>query len=94
MNVYIGYVGVRDLRSNLSSHLRQVRAGSSFVVTDHGKPIATLTPYASGATPHSKLDTLIAEGIAIAPQSPGRAPLPTPIEAAGSVTDLVEAQRS
>jgi len=37
-------VGVRDLKANLSRHLRRVRAGARLVVTDRGKPLATLAP--------------------------------------------------
>lgn len=37
-------VGVRELKSALSEHLRRVSAGESIVVTDRGKPVARLVP--------------------------------------------------
>lgn len=35
---------MRDIRQNLSVFLRRVRQGESFTVTDHGAPVALLTP--------------------------------------------------
>lgn len=40
-------VGVRELRQNLSRWLRRVELGESFEVTDHGRPVARLTPLPS-----------------------------------------------
>lgn len=37
-------VGVREIRQNLSVFLRRVREGEAFTVTDHGAPVALLTP--------------------------------------------------
>jgi prevent-host-death family protein len=37
-------VGVRDLKNRLSHHLKRVRAGAHLVVTERGRPIATLVP--------------------------------------------------
>ena len=37
-------VGVRDLKNHLSRHLKRVRAGARLVVTERGRPIATLVP--------------------------------------------------
>ncbi len=37
-------VGVRDLKNDLSRHLKRVRAGTRLVVTERGRPIATLVP--------------------------------------------------
>ena len=37
-------VGVRDLKANLSAHLRRVRAGARLTVTDRGRTIAVLSP--------------------------------------------------
>ncbi len=52
-------VGVRELRQGLSRYLRRVRAGERFVVTEHGRPLAVLSPWADADDP---LDLLIAEG--------------------------------
>lgn len=35
-------VGVRDLRDHLSAYLDRVKAGETFTVTEHGRPIARL----------------------------------------------------
>jgi prevent-host-death family protein len=37
-------VGIRELKNQLSRHLKRVRAGHRLVVTEHGKPIATIVP--------------------------------------------------
>jgi prevent-host-death family protein len=37
-------VGVRKLRDRLSEYLRRVRDGECLEVTDHGEPIALITP--------------------------------------------------
>ncbi|MFZ5903501.1 MAG: type II toxin-antitoxin system Phd/YefM family antitoxin [Chloroflexota bacterium] len=37
-------VGVRDLKARLSAYLREVRKGKVIVITEHGKPIAQLSP--------------------------------------------------
>jgi antitoxin (DNA-binding transcriptional repressor) of toxin-antitoxin stability system len=52
-------VGVRDLRQNLSVHLRRVIAGETLEVTDRGHPVAILAPLPQPAT---ALERLIARG--------------------------------
>lgn len=37
-------VGVRDLKQNASRVLDRVKAGESVTVTEHGRPVALLTP--------------------------------------------------
>lgn len=37
-------VGIRELRQNLSVHLRKVKQGESLEVTERGQPVALLTP--------------------------------------------------
>jgi prevent-host-death family protein len=37
-------IGVRELKARLSEHLRRAQAGERLVVTDRGRPIATLGP--------------------------------------------------
>ena len=37
-------VGIRDLRSRLSEYLEEVRAGTTIVVTDHGRQVARIVP--------------------------------------------------
>lgn len=39
-------VGVRDLKTRLSEYLRQVKAGQTIVITEHGRPVGRLVPAA------------------------------------------------
>lgn len=41
---YMERVGIRELRQNLSVHLRRVKRGESLEVTEHGRPVALLAP--------------------------------------------------
>lgn len=68
-------VGVRELRQNLSVYLDRVKAGETLEVTEHGRPVARLTPnLAEGA---SILDQMIADGRAT-PAKGDRRNLPPP----------------
>jgi prevent-host-death family protein len=42
-------VGIRELKTHLSRHLRRVRAGARLLVTEHGRSIATINPVAAPA---------------------------------------------
>ncbi len=37
-------VGIRELKTHLSRHLKRVRAGARLLVTEHGRAIATISP--------------------------------------------------
>lgn len=37
-------VGMRDLKSKLSEYIRDVQAGATVVVTDHGRQVARIVP--------------------------------------------------
>lgn len=37
-------IGIRELKANLSAHLRRVEAGERVTITDRGRAIATLEP--------------------------------------------------
>jgi len=39
-------IGIRELKSTLSECVREVRAGRTIVVTDHGHPVARIIPQA------------------------------------------------
>jgi prevent-host-death family protein len=41
-------VGVRDLKQNASRVLARVKAGETLEVTEHGRPVARLTPVERG----------------------------------------------
>ena len=81
-------VGIRELRDNLSRHLGEVRSGHTLTVTDHGRPIARIVP----VDRPTRREQLIAEG-RITPAKARKEPIPEPIKAAGTVTDLIHEQR-
>ncbi len=37
-------VGIRELKANLSRHLRRVRSGTRLVITERGRAIASIQP--------------------------------------------------
>jgi prevent-host-death family protein len=37
-------VGIRELKTHLSRHLKRVRSGARLLVTEHGRSIATINP--------------------------------------------------
>ena len=37
-------VGIRELKTHLSHHLKRVRSGARLLVTERGRSIATITP--------------------------------------------------
>ena len=37
-------VGIRELKAHLSRHLKRVRSGARLMVTERGRPIATISP--------------------------------------------------
>jgi prevent-host-death family protein len=78
-------VGVRELRADLSRWIKRVQAGEDVLVTDRGKPVARLVP----ANGRSKLEELIAAGLARQPRRKTRRPLPPLIKASGSVSELL-----
>jgi prevent-host-death family protein len=83
-------VGVRTLKNALSRYLAAVRDGQELIVTDHGRPVARITPVTRGI---DRLAELIAEGKA-RPAEPGRPRFsPNPQQTEGTVSDLVIEQR-
>jgi prevent-host-death family protein len=81
-------VGIRELKNNLSRYLTQVGEGNEVVVTDHGRPVARITPIGAERT----IDRLIAEGL-VTPGAPKQPAPRTHIRAKEPVSPLVAAQR-
>jgi len=76
-------VGIRELRQNLSVYVRRVRDGEIFEVTEHGRPVARLTPLLERAS--SPLQRLIDAGIVRAPRQLLQLSMPPgPISTRGS----------
>jgi prevent-host-death family protein len=55
-------VGVRELKSQLSKYLRQVKAGRTIVITEHGKVVAHLGP--AGQSAEEKMRAMVKAGLA------------------------------
>lgn len=53
-------VGIRELHQDASRVLREVKAGESVEITEHGRPIARIIPIAS-----SSWEEIFAAGLAI-----------------------------
>lgn len=51
-------VGVRELRQNLSVHLRRVKAGQVLEVTERGVPVAQLAPLPPPEDPLARLEAM------------------------------------
>lgn len=56
----IKQVGVRELRQNASGVLREVKAGASVEITEHGRPVARIIPIAA-----SGWEDLLASGLVL-----------------------------
>jgi prevent-host-death family protein len=61
-------IGVRELRQDASTYLRLVEAGETVQVTDHGRPVALLTPIPKN---ESTYERLLREGRIIPAKNPG-----------------------
>lgn len=57
-------MGVRELKDNLSSALRQAAAGETIEVTEHGHPLARIVPIYR----RSRYEQLLAEGRVTLPE--------------------------
>jgi prevent-host-death family protein len=67
-------IGVRELKANLSSVIRQVEAGEEVRVTVRGRPVADLVPVGGPRRYSEGMRKLIAEGKV----TPASRPLPLP----------------
>jgi prevent-host-death family protein len=81
-------IGIRELRDGLSKYLAAVREGATITVTDHGTPVARISPV---GTP-SALERLIAEGV-VQPPARRKRPAPDPVVADVSLSETVIADR-
>ena len=81
-------IGIRELRDTLSAQLAEVRRGHVVTITDHGRPVARIVPIDRP----NRLEQLRAEG-RVQPARRRKRAAPEPVEASGTVSDLVDDQR-
>ena len=55
-------VGVRELKTHLSEYLRQVKAGRTIVITEHGKAVGRIVPASSSLD--ERLQAMVKAGLA------------------------------
>lgn len=80
-------VGVRELRDHLSAYLERVKAGEVVTVTEHGRPVATL----SRQGPSARLLELAAQGrVTLATRPRGRFEDIPRVPYDGSIQDLMD----
>ena len=70
-------IGIRELKSKLSECVREVKAGETIIVTDHGRAVARIIPDATpDATPvQERMEALAKAGVILwsgRPYRPGR----------------------
>jgi prevent-host-death family protein len=54
-------IGIRDLKTHLSSYVQEVKAGNVLIITERGQPVARLTPIRP--TIEQRLDELVEVGL-------------------------------
>lgn len=81
-------VGIRELRNGLSRHLAEVRSGRTITVTDHGVPIARISPVQHP----NAMERLIAEGRLERARQPKK-PAGDRVRSGQVVSDLIAGQR-
>ena len=74
-------IGIRELRDNLTTTIRRVSAGETIEITNHGKPVAVLSP-----APRGRIAQLIARGEATPPKHPLRVRDLRPLPVTGEMT--------
>jgi prevent-host-death family protein len=85
-------IGVRELKSSLSSVLHDVEEGEQVRITVRGRPVADIVP-ATGRASQARLRELVASG-RITPAARARPTRPPrPLQSKRSATSIVLAER-
>ncbi|MGI9156965.1 MAG: type II toxin-antitoxin system Phd/YefM family antitoxin [Marmoricola sp.] len=85
-------VGVRELKNRLSAHLDRVKDGEEIMVTEHGRPIARLSPVG----PDVDLMTALIDAGVVRPPQAGDRRLPAKrvkLTGGGALDDEIATQR-
>jgi len=86
-------VAVRELRQNLSVHLRRVKKGEILEVTERGQPVAILAPLPEMLTPMGRL---LLSGRVMRPAIRSLAHLPPPLnlDLKPTLSEILQEQRA
>ncbi len=82
-------MGIRELRDNLTSVIRRVQGGETVEVTNHGAPVAILSPI-----PSDRVARLVASGDVVAATAEARPPNRHPITTGTSASQALEDDRA
>lgn len=63
-------VSIGRLKARLSEYVRRARGGEAVVITDRGRPVATLAPLAGAARLEGRLADLHRAGLVRPPEAP------------------------
>lgn len=90
-------IGIRELRQDLSSHVKRASAGETIIVTIDGEPKARLVPAGPVSSPRT-VQELIAAGRILPARREGEKPAPAPpriqgLRPTGEILDEARADR-
>ncbi|WNV76866.1 type II toxin-antitoxin system Phd/YefM family antitoxin [Geodermatophilus sp. DSM 44513] len=77
----------REMRNNSAEVLRRVEAGETLLVTNHGRPVALLSPAPAPGVPRERYDELLQAGEVIPAHRRGWRQLPPPRDLPGPSTE-------
>jgi prevent-host-death family protein len=81
-------VGIRELKTGLSSYLRQVKSGATVVITEHGRPVGQIVPVKSPL--EEKLERMVDANLAAwSGQRLSASVAKVPLQGAKTVADLL-----
>ena len=85
-------IGIRELKANLSSVIRQVENGEQVRVTVRGRPVADLVP-AGASRSDERMRQLVAEGRVTPPTAARPGGTPRPRSTGRSASAIILAER-
>jgi prevent-host-death family protein len=87
-------MGLREANQNFSKAIKAIKAGKAIVLTERGKPIATITPIVDERSRDDELQPLRDEGFLIGRQKSGLVRTQTKPHASGvSASDMLRRER-
>ena len=64
-------MGLREANQNFSKAIKAIKSGKAIVLTERGKPIATITPIVDGTHEYDELQPLRDEGFLVGRRKSG-----------------------